>query len=87
MSEFVRCAGCGVVRDDDGACSECGTEHTFGKGRSRLALVGFLGSAGLALTLAACYGGPPRPIPKGAEPTPSASGSTSGATSASNPTP
>ncbi len=83
MTDIVRCVGCGIVREaHEGACSECGTTETF-RGRSRYALAGFLGSAGLAVTLAACYGGPSRPVPHTAHPEPSTSTSTSASESAS----
>ncbi|MBL8716987.1 MAG: hypothetical protein JNL79_13375 [Myxococcales bacterium] len=87
MTDIVRCVGCGIVREaHEGACSECGTTETF-RGRSRYALAGFLGSAGLAITLAACYGGPSRPVPKEPQPEPSTSASASESASPTGSTP
>lgn len=89
MSEIVRCAGCGYVREaHEGVCSQCGTAPSF-RGRSRYALAGFLGSAGLAITLAACYGAAPRPAPQTPhpDPQPSASGSDSASPVGSTPAP
>lgn len=78
MSEIVRCAGCGYVREaHESVCTQCGTAPSF-RGRSRYALAGFLGSAGLAITLAACYGAAPqRTVPNSPKPDPQPSASAS----------
>lgn len=81
-----RCGVCGVMREDgDHACEECGASSADAARRflGRAAL--FAGATAIAVSLSACYGGPPRPMPKEAAPPPALSGAPAPSDSAPTP--
>lgn len=64
-----RCGVCGVMRESaEHACEECGATAGDASRRflGRAALLA--GATAIAVSLSACYGGPPRPMPKEAAP-------------------
>lgn len=69
-----RCGVCGVMRESEGHdCEECGATAADASRRflGRAALLA--GATAIAVSLSACYGGPPRPMPKEASTPPSTS--------------
>jgi len=64
-----RCGVCGVMRESaEHACEECGAcaDDAGRRFLGRAAL--FAGATAIAVTLSACYGGPPRPMPEASTP-------------------
>jgi len=69
-----RCGVCGVMREsEEHACEECGASAPDASRRflGRAAL--FAGATAIAVSMSACYGGPPRPMPKDATASPTTS--------------